>query len=223
MAVSGSRVALLRKSALFRVRRAAVPGQSPALTAILVAACAAAVAVGSTQAASASDRSPGPSEARWRETLGARREMMIQRLHAYWLAGDFVQNPDSGGGPGHFILDARSKPCPLASIIQRSGRGDLVEEAARKNNNVKVVDLRDGPILEWILESGLTQEECVLIQRPSLSGQDRSSIVREAERKRLAGDLARIERILRESTHRSLVISARRMMAAERAKNAERS
>src|SRR5262252_3729036 len=214
MGVTGSRLAYLRRSAQFRVRLASTPSRSPALTAFLVVACAAAVAAGSTRVASASERSPATSEARWREKLGARREMMIQRLHAYWIAGDFVQNPDPGGGPGHFILDARRKPCPLASIIERSGRGDLVEEAARKNNNVKVVDLRDGPILEWILQSGLTQEECVLIQRPSVSGEDIARAKREEERKGLAADLARIERTLRESTEKSLTISVKRMMAA---------
>jgi hypothetical protein len=205
------------------VRLASPPRRSPALTAFLVVACAAAVAAGSTRIASASDRIPAASEARWREKLEARREMMLQRLHAYWLAGDFVQNPDPSGGPGHFILDARGKPCPLASIIERSGRGDLVEEAARKNNNVKVVDLRDGPILEWILESGLTQEECVLIQRPSLSGEDAASMAkRQQESKRLRDDLARIEQTLRQSTEKSLTISVKRMMAAERAKNTAR-
>jgi hypothetical protein len=207
---------------LARLRLASSPSRSPALTAVLAVACAAVVAAGSTRAASASDRSPAGSEAHWREKLGAQRERMIRRLHAYWTAGDFVQNPDPGGGPGHFILDARGKPCPLASIIERSGRGDLVEEAARKNNNVKVVDLRDGPILEWILQSGLTQEECVLIQRPSLSGEDISRAKREEQRKRLREDLARVERTLRESTENSLTISVKRMMAAERAKNAER-
>ncbi len=222
MRLNGSRLACLRRSAQARVRLASTPRRSPALTAFLVLGCAAAVAAGSTRVASASDRLPAGSEARWKEKLGARREMMLLRLHAYWTAGDFVQNPDPSGGPGHFILDARGKPCPLASIIERSGRGDLVEEAARKNNNVKVIDLRDGPILEWILQSGLTQEECVLIQRPSLSGDDISRAKRDEERKRLANDLARIERTLRESTEKSLTISVKRMMAAERARNSTR-
>jgi hypothetical protein len=203
------------------VRLASAPSRSPALSAFLVVACAAAVAAGSTRVASASDRSPS-SEARWREKLGARREMMIQRLHAYWTAGDFVQNPDPSGGPGHFILDARGKPCPLASVIQRSGRGDLVEEAARKNNNVKVVDLRDGPILEWILQSGLTQEECILIQRPSMSGKDIAQPFRDNEQRRLAKDLERIERTLRDLTDQNLTVAVKRMMAAERARNAPR-
>ena len=222
MGVTGSRLAYLRRSALSRVRRAAAPSRSPALTACLVAAFAAAVAVGSTQVASASDRSPGASESRLREKLGAQREMMIQRLRAYWTAGDFVQNPDPSGGPGHFILDARGKPCPLASIILRSGRGDLVEEAARKNNNVKVVDLRDGPIVEWILQSGLTQEECILIQQPSLSGKEAAPIVREVEQRRLSSDLTGVERTLRDATERSLTLAVKRLMAAERAGNAAR-
>ena len=111
-------------------------------------------------------------EDRTRGELADQRALMIDRLHDYWTRGEFVENPDPSGGPGHFILDAKGRPCPLASVIIASGRRDLVDQAARENNGVKVADLRRGPVVDWILRSGLTQEECVLIQRPSLPGKD---------------------------------------------------
>src|SRR6185436_8163924 len=92
-------------------------------------------------------------EARWRSALSDRREKMIDLLHDYWTKGDFVQNPDPAGGQGHFLLDGRGKPCPLASIIMESGDRDLIEEAAKRNNNVLVADITEGPILSWILRS----------------------------------------------------------------------
>lgn len=161
-------------------------------------------------------------EARWRSALSDRREKMIDLLHDYWTKGDFVQNPDPAGGQGHFLLDGRGKPCPLASIIMESGDRDLIEEAAKRNNNVLVADITEGPILSWILRSGLTQEECILIQRPSLSGDDLARRVRPQEQKRLTADLEQVERSLRANAEQGLATAARRMAAVQRARNSDR-
>src|SRR6185503_4294446 len=188
-----------RYSALVRLRLAAPSRRSSAASIFFIVGCAAVALAGSAQGVSASDR-PASLDARLRAKLGEQRERMIDRLHEYWTRGDFVQNPDPKGGPGNFILDGRGKPCPLASIIIESGRRDLVEEAARKNNNVKIVDLRDGPVVDWILSSGLTQEECILIQQPSRSGEAAAPMVRRQESERLEDKLSQVEQTLREST-----------------------
>jgi hypothetical protein len=161
-------------------------------------------------------------EARWRSALRDRRESMIDLLHAYWTSGDFVQNPDPAGGPGHFLLDGRGKPCPLASIIIESGDRGLIEDAARRNNGAMVADLTEGPLLSWILRSGLTQEECILIQRPSLSGDDLSRVVRPQEKRKLASDLEQVERSLRANSEQGLASAARRLVAVQRARNSDR-
>ena len=48
--------------------------------------------------------------------------------------------------------------------MRRSGSNDAVEEIARHNNHVYVPDVHDGPLMQWVLQSGLTQEEAALIQ-----------------------------------------------------------
>jgi len=203
-----------RYSAMVRMRSAAPSGRSSAASIFFILGCAAVALAGSARGVSASDRpAPGP-DARLRAVLSEQREHMIDRLHAYWTRGDFVQNPDPKGGPGNFILDDRGTPCPLASIIIESGRRDLVQEAARTNNNVKIVDLRDGPVLDWILSSGLTQEECVLIQQPSRSGEAAAPIVRRQESERLAEQLSQVEQTLRASSERSLTVALKRLQAA---------
>ena len=206
-----------RYSAMVRLRGATPSGRSSAASIFFILGCAAVALAGSARSASASDRAPSKS-AQLRAELGERRERIIGWLHDYWTRGDFVQNPDPTGGPGNFILDHRGKPCPLASVIIESGRRDLVEEAARKNNNVKIVDLRDGPVLDWILSSGLTQEECVLIQRPSRSGDAAPPIVKRQEAERLAQQLSRVEETLRQSTQRSLTVAVKRLQASPRAR-----
>lgn len=204
-----------RYSALARLRGAASSGRSSAASIFFIIGCAAVALAGSARGASASDR-PISGDARLRAKLGEQRERMIGRLHEYWTRGEFVQNPDPKGGPGNFILDNRGKPCPLASIIIESGRRDLVEEAARTNNNVKIVDLRDGPVIDWILSSGLTQEECILIQRPSKSGEAEAPIVRRQQSERLADQLSQVEQTLRDSTQRSLTLAVKRLQATPR-------
>jgi hypothetical protein len=195
-------------------RNVTAPSRPSSLAAVLfVVACAVAAA------AALAGSSESDPEARWRSVLLDRREKMIDRLHDYRTREDFVRNPDPAGGRGHFILDGRGKPCPLASVIIDSGRRDLVEEAARTNNSVKVADLTDGPILAWILRSGLTQEECVMIQRPGLSG-ERARPLGDEERRQLAAELKRVEKTLRMKTDESITLSVRRMMAAQRTKNA---
>jgi hypothetical protein len=215
--VRGTRAVLIRRNLTASSRPSSVA------TVFFVLACGVGAAACSFQEKKPSPPVPSKGdaalEARWRATLAENRERMIERLHDYWVREDFVQNPDPKGGPGHFILDGRGKPCPLASIIIESGHRDLVEEAARANNGVKVADLKEGPILSWILRSGLTQEECILIQRPSRSGEGVPKEVREAELRRLAAELKRVEATIRMNSEKSLTLSVRRMLAAQRARN----
>jgi uncharacterized protein YjbI with pentapeptide repeats len=48
--------------------------------------------------------------------------------------------------------------------MRESGWSDAVDEIARHNNHVYVPDAHDGPLVHWVLQSGLTQEEAALIQ-----------------------------------------------------------
>lgn len=169
------------------------------------------VGVALTVTAAVALRQTSPSGAA-RAELAAQRELMLDHLHDYWTRGEFVQNPVPSGGRGHFIFDAAHRPCPLASIIIDSGGRDLVEQAARENNGVKVADLRDGPILDWILRSGLTQEECILIQQPSRSGSEMTRPEAETEKEQLRRTLEEIEIRLRRETDRSLELAVTRLL-----------
>jgi hypothetical protein len=54
--------------------------------------------------------------------------------------------------------------CPMAELLHRSGRGDLVAVVARDNNIVRLADIHDGPLHDWMLSSGLTRDEINLVQ-----------------------------------------------------------
>ena len=57
--------------------------------------------------------------------------------------------------------------CAIATLVHDSGKDDLVDATANDKNFVKLADLTSGPLVDWVLTSGLTQEEAVMIQAPT--------------------------------------------------------
>ena len=104
---------------------------------------------------------------------------------------------------------------------------------AKANNNVRIKDVHGGPVLDWILRSGLMQEEAALIQpgysyltcdvcrpgteEPAVSfagGQTmESKHVEEQDRVRIRAHLLRVEKILRRNNTASLKTCAARLKA----------
>jgi hypothetical protein len=94
--------------------------------------------------------------------LAARRAQMIGWLHDYEVAG--VYPTDAFGRPLSVFVDDKGVRCPMAELIHKSGRDDLVEAVHREANGVRLADVHEGPLYNWMLASGLTQEEIALVQ-----------------------------------------------------------
>ena len=56
--------------------------------------------------------------------------------------------------------------CAAATIIKMSGQDALVNRVAEQNNFVRLADVEQGPLMDWILTSGFTQDEIAAIQEP---------------------------------------------------------
>ncbi|MDB4959568.1 MAG: hypothetical protein JWO36_7137 [Myxococcales bacterium] len=106
-------------------------------------------------------KAEAPAAPSLRSELAARRAIQIERLHDYRVAGEF---PMDGGFPASVFIDAAGRQCPMAALIAQSGHEALVDEVARKNNELRLADVHEGPLVDWILESGLTKDEVVEIQ-----------------------------------------------------------
>jgi hypothetical protein len=101
-----------------------------------------------------------------RAQLGAHRDEQIARLDDYARAGQFPH--DYTTAPSlHMFRDADGRLCAVANLVHQDGRDDLVEATVRTRNDLAVADVHDGPILDWMLGSGLTQEELARIQAPA--------------------------------------------------------
>lgn len=94
------------------------------------------------------------------------REMNLDRLQAYGKAGIFPRNTDYPGKRLPCFIDKYGTRCAVAHLMEKSGYPDLVKKMARTNSHMRVKDIKDGPALDWIKRSGLTQEELARMQCP---------------------------------------------------------
>lgn len=94
--------------------------------------------------------------------LAARRAQIIGWLHDYREAGSYPV--DDAGMPLSAFTDSRGVRCPMAEMIHKSGRDDLVAAVTAEANTVRLADVHSGPLYDWMLASGLTQDEIALVQ-----------------------------------------------------------
>ncbi|HEU5055319.1 MAG TPA: hypothetical protein VFU21_02285, partial [Kofleriaceae bacterium] len=106
------------------------------------------------------------SEDELRAALIARRQHQLDVLRSYREAGVFPINTTTPGD-GHFLIDDHGTLCAVANLIAQDGHKDLILVASRTDNGLLFGDVKSGPIHDWILTSGFTQEEIARIQVPA--------------------------------------------------------
>jgi hypothetical protein len=106
-----------------------------------------------------------PSRAELRAALIAARAKNLASFRTYWKGGVYPSNVYSKDllnvwrdEDGHF--------CAAATIMVKSGNQALAIKLAEGNNFIRLADVDQGPVMDWILTSGFTQEELVSIQKP---------------------------------------------------------
>lgn len=132
----------------------------------LAAAVAVDVSIGAPLPAPARDVPlAAPSRADVRAALLALRTKNLASFRAYWKGGIYPSNVYSNkllnvwrDEDGHF--------CAAATIMVKSGNEALAIKLAEDNNFIRLADVEQGPVMDWILTSGFTQEELVSIQKP---------------------------------------------------------
>jgi hypothetical protein len=100
-----------------------------------------------------------------RAALVQARTRNLAAFRAYQKAGVFPSNTMKGKKLNVW-LDADGHFCAAATIIKASGQDDLVNKVAEQNNFIRLADVKQGPLMDWILTSGFTQDEIAAIQEP---------------------------------------------------------
>lgn len=109
------------------------------------------------------------TRARLRAVLAARRTKNVATFRAYARRGVYPRNYITNDSLNVWI-DGDGRMCAAATMIFRSGKKALVRQVARDNNFIRLADVTDGPLLDWILTSGLTHDEVIAIQAPTVGG-----------------------------------------------------
>ncbi len=105
------------------------------------------------------------TRARLLRVLAARRARNVGAFRAYADRGRYPHNFITAG-PLNVWIDQEGRMCAAATMIFHGGGKALVRRVAREDNHIKLGDVTGGPVLDWILTSGLTQAEVALIQEP---------------------------------------------------------
>lgn len=93
------------------------------------------------------------------------RATLIRWLREYREAGRFPRNDRFPQRAIPFFRDSDGTLCAMAYLIERSGRGDLVDRVALTRNNAFIVELAGDPELRsWLDSVGLTVAEAARIQ-----------------------------------------------------------
>jgi hypothetical protein len=97
--------------------------------------------------------------------LAARRALNIQRLRDYRVAGVYPRNRVVDAQANVFV-DENGHHCAVANLMRLDGETDLIEQTFQSNNRVVLASVTQGPLYDWILGSGFTQDEIARIQEP---------------------------------------------------------
>lgn len=155
-----------------------------------------------------------PEARAWRAWLAGRRAAQIERLHRYTARGVFPKNRDFPGELEPYFIDADETPCAVANLMIEAGELKLVQEIAARNNHVRVGAVKDGPLVDWILASGLLQEEAARVQPSYEFLKHRRPEDREGEREiaRVRTHLREVEKELIEGTGVALDFAVGRLL-----------
>jgi hypothetical protein len=105
------------------------------------------------------------ARAKLRKVLKSRRAKNVAAFRAYANRGVYPHNFQTSGALNVWI-DEEGHMCAAATMIWKSGAKTLVRKTARDNNLIKLGDVTDGALMDWMLTSGLTQSEVATIQEP---------------------------------------------------------
>jgi hypothetical protein len=101
-----------------------------------------------------------------RAKLAARRQLVVSRFLAYREGRVYPVNNLPGGGLRHVWLDDFGNLCAAATLISGDWGREVAIAVGAKNREIKLADVKTGPVADWILTSGLTHHEIVAIQLP---------------------------------------------------------
>ncbi len=96
--------------------------------------------------------------------LQSKRKHLLDLLHTYWTAGVFPKNYDHAGQRKPCFIDKDGNICAVGYLIEQTAGRQAANEINSKHKYDELLAMNDKTIDGWIEGSGLTKEECAMIQ-----------------------------------------------------------
>ena len=155
-------------------------------------------------------RELAPTKAEVIKALKDRRAKNLKAFTAYRKGGVYPHNVWRRG-PLNVWMDADGHLCAAATMIDKDGKHELVVKTAETNNNIRLLDVTRGELLDWIMTSGFTIEELDRIQAPMIEP-DLPVVDFAAEDAKLAAGYLKTEKALVKNQKASLELAAKRLL-----------
>jgi hypothetical protein len=157
-----------------------------------------------------------PTRAQVWRALARRRAHNVADFRRYRIRGVYPHNVVRSG-PLNVWRDPDGHLCAAATMIDMDGEHALVKQVATTQNNLRLLDVTSGPLMDWMLTSGLTIEEIDMIQAPMVMPNPRERqqdpAWRMAEDRRLRTLYVQIDGFLVKHQQQSLATAVDRLMA----------
>jgi hypothetical protein len=101
--------------------------------------------------------------------LQQRRSQLLDFLHAYWEAGAFPRNYDYRNTRKPCFIDKDGRICAVGYLIEKTVGRKIAEDINSRHKYEEILAMNDKVVDEWIAASGLSREECAMIQ-PAYGG-----------------------------------------------------
>jgi hypothetical protein len=96
--------------------------------------------------------------------LQQRRTRLLAALREYRLAGKFPRNDDYPNERKPCFIDKRGNICAVGYLIEQTAGRELAERINARYQYAQIHEMALPELTAWVRESGLTAEECAMIQ-----------------------------------------------------------
>ena len=96
--------------------------------------------------------------------LQKQRLTILDHLHDYWNQGIFPKNYDDTQQRKPCFIDKNGTICAVGYLIEQTTNRQVAENINSQYKYAEVLAMNDRTVDNWVATSGLTKEECALIQ-----------------------------------------------------------
>ena len=96
--------------------------------------------------------------------LQTKRNHLLDLLHDYWTNGVFPKNYDFADQRKPCFIDKDGTICAVGYLVEQTTSRQVADDINSKHKYDELLAMNNITVDNWILTSGLTKEECAMIQ-----------------------------------------------------------